>query len=134
VRFASICLLAAAASGADLSGIWTGQIIGRFDEVQDLAFRFVQNGPVLTGKMYGEIESQPVNEGKIEGDQITFMIGTEMNGGRSRFLYTGTIKDDDLHLTRQRILPPDAPDTDENRKRRVPQQIVLKRLISESSR
>jgi hypothetical protein len=123
-----------AAAGAllagDLSGIWMGQITGRFDEVQDLAFRFSQNGSVLTGKMYGEIESQPVNEGKIEGEQVTFIVGTEMNGGRNRFLYIGTVKDGELHLTRQRLLPPDAPDSEENRKRRVPQKITLRRLIA----
>jgi hypothetical protein len=71
--------------GADLSGIWTGQIAGRFDEVQDITFRFSQSGSAVSGKIYGEIESQPVNEGNIAGDQITFMVGSEMNGGRNRF-------------------------------------------------
>lgn len=127
-----LALLAASVLfGGDLSGIWVGQIPGRFDEVQDLAFRFAQKGSTLSGKMYGEIESQPVNEGKIDGDQITFITGTEMNGGRNRFLYTGVISNGELQLTRQRILPPDAPDSEENRKRRVPQKVVLKRLIGE---
>jgi hypothetical protein len=130
IRLLAGLLAAGAVLAGDLSGIWMGQIPGRFGEVQDLAFRFTQNGSELTGKMYGEIDSLPVNEGKIDGEQITFIVGTEMNGGRNRFLYTGTIKDGELHLTRQRLLPPDAPDSEENRKRRVPQKVTLRRLIS----
>jgi hypothetical protein len=121
---------AGALSAVDLSGIWTGQVTARFDEVQDVTFRFVQTGSGISGKMYGEIESQPVNEGRIEGDQIGFFVGTEMNGGRNRFHYSGIIQGEELHLTRQRVLPPDAPDTEENRKRRVPQKLVLKRLLA----
>ena len=64
-------------------------------------------------------------------DETSFYIGTEMNGGRNRFLYTGTLSGGEMHLNRQRILPPDAPDSEENRKRRLPQKIVLKRLIAE---
>jgi hypothetical protein len=71
-----------------------------------------------------------VSEGKIEGDQIRFLVGTEMNGGRNRFQYSGVIQGEELHLSRQRVLPPDAPDSEENRKRRVPQKLVLKRLLA----
>jgi hypothetical protein len=127
-------LLFLAAAGAlpalDLSGIWTGQVTARFGEVQDVSFRLVQTGSSIGGKMYGETESQPVSEGQLQGNQIEFIVGTEMNGGRNRFRYTGVLQGEELHLTRQRILPPDAPDTQENRQRRTPQKLVLKRLLA----
>jgi hypothetical protein len=115
--------------GGDLSGIWVGQIVaGRFGELQDVAFKFTQNGATLTGKMYGENESQIISEGKIEGDQITFRISNEMNGGQSRFLFTGMRKGDEIQLIRQRELPPG--DTNDNPNRRnLRQNFNLKRLL-----
>lgn len=123
---ACLCLFAMVLPGADLSGIWTGQLSGRYGEIQDVSFKFTQTGSVLIGKMYGESESTPIREGKIEGEQITFIIGNEMNGGQSKFTYTGTIKGSDIEITRKRELPPGEPP---NSTRAVPQKFVLKRLL-----
>ena len=40
-------LCASALLGADLTGIWVGQIPGRNGEPQDVAFKFTQNGATL---------------------------------------------------------------------------------------
>ena len=64
---------------ADIAGTWLGQIPtttatgdarGTFQQV---AFQFVQNGTKLTGKLYGDLESAPIIEGKVTDDQIEFV-------------------------------------------------------------
>jgi hypothetical protein len=102
-RLFVFCAFALTISGADLSGIWSGQIVDRNGDVQDLSFRFVQKGDALTGKMYGDNESTSIADAKITGDQITFSVTGELNGQITKFVYTGTSDGDELQLTRQRV-------------------------------
>jgi hypothetical protein len=85
-----------------VSGIWTGQLADRNGDVRDLSFRFTQSGDAVTGKMYGDNESTPISEGKISGQQMTFSVSSELNGQITTFLFTGTIKGDEIQVTRER--------------------------------
>ena len=120
-------LLAAAAYGGELDGIWIGQLPGRDGDVIDTSFKFSQTGARLTGKLYGETESLALRDGKVEAGKITFRVSNEMNGGQTRFLFTGVLKDGTIELTRTRELRPEEIG-DPNR-RSVPQTFTLKRLL-----
>jgi hypothetical protein len=93
---------------ADLSGIWLGTAStgGRRNQTQDFAFQFIQKGPVLTGKLYVDYGSTPILKGTIDGDKIAFEVvareqaGNEIN--QSVFRFTGTIKEGEIELTRER--------------------------------
>src|SRR6476620_8425932 len=91
---------------ADLAGIWIGQIPGRNGELQDIAFKFTQAGTTLGGKLYGDYQSTPITEGKISGDQVSFLvIAPEQSGNqinRTKLRFTGTIKAGEMELTRER--------------------------------
>src|SRR5260370_32228575 len=93
-------------SAAELTGIWIGQIPGRNGEMQDIAFKFTQNGTTLGGKLYGDYQSTPISEGKIAGDQITFVViapeqaGNQIN--RARLSFSGNIEAGEIELTRER--------------------------------
>lgn len=99
-------LCAGALLGAGLSGIWVGQIPGRNGEMQDIAFQFTQDGTALGGKLYGDYQSTQIVEGRISGDQVTFVViapeqaGNQINAARLHF--TGSIKAGELELTRER--------------------------------
>ncbi|MCI0364404.1 MAG: hypothetical protein L0219_11005 [Phycisphaerales bacterium] len=101
-------LLPLAAVAADLSGIWVGQIPpGRpGGDPQEIAFKFAQSGAILSGKLYGDYRSTPILEGKVTGDELTFVVfaqeqaGNQINETRLRF--TGSLKDGELELTRER--------------------------------
>ena len=92
--------------GADFAGTWMGQIPGRDGELRDVAFKFTQNGATLGGKLYGDDRSTPIVEGKVSGDQITFLVvapeqsGNQINETKLRF--TGSMKDGEIELTRER--------------------------------
>jgi hypothetical protein len=91
---------------ADLTGIWIGQIPGRNGDMQDIAFKFTQTGTTISGKLYGDYQSTPITEGKITGDQITFVViapeqaGNQIN--RARLSFSGSIQAGEIELTRER--------------------------------
>jgi len=99
-------LFASALLGADVAGVWVGQVPGRNGQPQDVAFKFTQNGTTLGGKLYGDYQSTPITEGKISGDEVAFVVvapeqsGNQINETKLRF--TGSIKDGEMELTRER--------------------------------
>jgi len=106
-------LFVAALPAADIAGTWLGQIPtttatgdarGTFQQV---AFQFIQNGTKLTGKLYGDLESAPIIEGKVTDDQIEFVvIAQEQQGNQitaTKLRFTGSLKKDgDIEITRVR--------------------------------
>jgi hypothetical protein len=95
-------MFALALAGADISGIWSAQTTDRNGDPLDISFRFAMSGDTLTGKMYGDNESTAITDAKVTGNQITFSVTTELNGQISKFVYTGTIKGDEIEATRER--------------------------------
>ena len=92
--------------GADLTGIWVGQIPTRNGEMQDVEFKLVQTGATLEGKLYGDYRSSPISDGKVTGDQVSFVVisqeqaGNQINDTRLRF--TGVLKGTEIEITRER--------------------------------
>jgi hypothetical protein len=93
---------------ADISGIWLGSGMtgGRRNQVQDIAFQFIQKGTTLTGKLYLDYGSTPLLQGTVDGDEIKFQVvareqaGNEINKVVLRF--TGTLQQGEMELTRER--------------------------------
>jgi hypothetical protein len=127
VKLLACLLFATAAFGGELDGIWVGQLPGRDGDVIDISFKFSQTGTRVTGKLYGDTESLALREGRIEAGKITFRVSNELNGGQTRFLFTGVVKNGTIELTRTRELRPEEIG-DPNR-RNVPQTFTLKRLL-----
>ena len=74
--------------------------------MQDFAFQFIQKGTTLTGKLYLDYSSTPILKGTIDGEHITFQVvareqaGNEIN--QSVLQFTGTLKDGEIEITRER--------------------------------
>ena len=120
-------LFAVALSAADVTGIWTGQVQGRNGEMQEITFRFKQTGDSLTGKMYGDNEDTPLADGKISGNQIRFAVTNEFGGGRSRFVFSGTVNGAEIELTRER--EGSRPGGDGGQRQSFKQTFKLKRML-----
>ncbi|MDQ6664698.1 MAG: hypothetical protein M3Z23_09930 [Acidobacteriota bacterium] len=115
--------------GADLSGIWTGQLTDKNGDPHDLAFQLIEKGGTITGKMYGDNESTPISEGKVSGREITFSTKSEMNGQHTTFVYSGTVDGGGIQVTRKRVEVRDIPAAKDPEKKPEPNPvIVLKRL------
>ncbi len=92
--------------GADLTGIWVGQIPTRNGDSVDIAFQFTQTGTRLSGKLYGDYKSSPIVEGIVAGELVTFVVLAEEQAGNqindSRLRFTGSLKSGEVELTRER--------------------------------
>jgi len=110
--------------GADISGVWMGRDAGRRGEPQDVAFRFTVEGEVLKGKMFGDEFDLPITDGSLSGDQVRFTVTTRnyYSGSKTVFIYTGTVKDGEMELSRERVPNPD----DKGTNRAGPSKTTLK--------
>jgi hypothetical protein len=118
-------LIHCAVFGAELAGIWMGETTGRNGEKQDIAFQFKMAKGNLAGVMFSDESDLPVEDLKVEGDTVSFSV-TNVNyysGSRLTLLYSGTLTDKEMHLTRQRKGGPAAGDRQNGK-----QEIVLKRV------
>lgn len=118
--------------GADLGGIWTGQLEGRFGEAEDISFRFVSGPKGLSGKIYNENDSTPIGEVSLEGDHLRFTVTQDLNGGLRKWAYAGIVKGRRIEMQRQRVPAPGQPAPIGTPA--PPQKFVLQRLIAAGSR
>jgi hypothetical protein len=112
---------------ADVTGIWTGQMLGRRGEKEDVAIQFKASGAEITGKLFGDEFDLPVEEASVTGEQIKFIVTTTnyYSGAKVKFSFTGTVKGDQIELTRTRIGEPAS----ENPNRAIPPQtFTIRRL------
>ena len=126
LRIASLFALNIVASAADLTGIWTGQVTARNGQT-DIVFQFKQDGSVLNGKLYGDTGDLKISEGTVSGDTFRFSIRTEGYSGKTHFIYEGSLKNGEMHLTREREDSETRANPEAKKKGR--QEIVLKKML-----
>jgi hypothetical protein len=89
-----VMVVALAASAADISGTWKGSIEtpgGSFDNT----FVLKAEGTKLTGTLQGGPGGEmKIDEGKVEGDKVSFSITMEFG----KLTYAGTFTADDMKL------------------------------------
>lgn len=91
-------LLAAAAWAADVTGTWKGDVSSPDGNTFSLTYTLKQDGTKLTGTVLGpQGDPLPLDNGKVEGDKISFSVKVDMNGGMV-FSSEGTIKGDEITL------------------------------------
>ncbi len=93
-----LALTGIAAWAADVTGVWTGTASGG-DGDYALTYTFKQDGQKLTGTITGPTDPIQIQDGKVEGDKISFWVQVDMGGGVVKFTSTGTIKGDEIVLT-----------------------------------
>lgn len=89
-----------AALAADFNGKWTAEFDTQIG-VQKYTYEFHVDGATLTGKAISEHGETEIKEGKIDGDNITFVENLNFQGMDLRIVYTGKIDGDTIKFTRQ---------------------------------
>jgi hypothetical protein len=127
-RYVAGFAIAATMFAGDLTGIWAGQMPGRRGDKEDVAFQFKVNGSTLTGKMFGDEFDLALEDASVAGNQIKFTITTTnyYSGSQVKTVFTGTIKGNEIELTRARAggAPAEGSPTRQN----VNQTFTIKRL------
>jgi opacity protein-like surface antigen len=90
---------ALAASAADISGNWKGTADFQGQTIER-TFVFKVDGSKLTGETTSELLGKStIEEGKIDGDNISFTITADFQGNAMKMTYKGKISGDAIKLT-----------------------------------
>jgi hypothetical protein len=93
----AVCVLTAVA--ADVSGKWIAQIPGRDGATQERVFMFQVSGSTLTGSISGQRGDQPIAEGKVSGDEISFVVVRKFQEREMRTTYKGKVSGNEIKFT-----------------------------------
>jgi hypothetical protein len=105
IAFLSVCFVFAALSlawAAGVDGKWTAQVPGRGGQTRESTFTFKAEGEKLTGTVSGMQGDNPISDGKISGDEISFTLKLNFQGNEITFLYKGKVSGDEIKMTRTR--------------------------------
>src|SRR5258708_3628700 len=80
---------------ADPTGAWTGDQPGRDGNSYHITFKLKADGDKLTGTMQGDQFEQPIQNGEIHGDEISFKVHLEFGNGID-LKYTGKVGADKI--------------------------------------
>ena len=93
--------LSIAAFAASVDGKWTAEVPGRGGNTATTTFTFKADGSTLTGTVANQRGENPIQNGKVEGDNISFEQVLNFNGNEMRLNYKGTVKGDTIEMTRE---------------------------------
>ena len=93
------------AQAGGVSGAWQAE----FDSpvgIQKYTYQLKAEGEKLTGKAIGQIgtekrDATEIKDGKVKGDEISFVEMLNFNGTELRIEYSGKLKGDEIKLTRK---------------------------------
>jgi hypothetical protein len=97
--FTLMALFALAASAADISGNWKGTAEGPNGAIER-TFTFKQDGAKLTGETNSQFTGKStIENGKVEGDTISFTITAKFQDNEMKLTYKGKITGDTIKLS-----------------------------------
>ena len=88
---ALLLVLAFTAVAADISGKWVAQVPGRQGNMQEQTFTFKVDGGKLTGTLTGPRGDQEISDGKVSGDDVSFVIIRKFQEMEMKSVYTGKV-------------------------------------------
>jgi hypothetical protein len=104
-----LSLFAVTAVAADISGNWTSEAPGRDGTPQVTKYAFTVSGTTLTGKITsnrgGQDVVQDISEGKISGEDISFVTVREGQNGTMKTNFKGKVAGSEIKLTREMVMP-----------------------------
>jgi hypothetical protein len=94
---AALGLFTVSAFAAAIDGKWTATTEGQ-NGPMTTTFTLKADGDKLTGTITGRNGEAPIEDGKIDGNNVSFVRTMERNGEKMQMKYTGTLAGDELKL------------------------------------
>ena len=91
--------LCASVLAAGIDGKWESERPGRDGQPMKTTYEFQSNGSELTGKIISSRGETPISEGKIDGDNVSFVVVRSFGGNEMKQIYKGKVAGDELTLT-----------------------------------
>jgi hypothetical protein len=101
MAIALVGLLAAVAAAAPIDGKWKAEMTTPDGQVRTTNFTFKADGDKLTGSVSGRQGDTPITDGKISGDDISFVVVRNFGGEERKMQYKGKLSGDEIKLTVQ---------------------------------
>lgn len=98
----SLLAFCGAALAADATGKWTAEVPGRGGDPQQVTFNLKAEGDKLTGTVTMPFGESEISDGKVDGDNISFVQKLEFNGNSFEILYKGKVAAAEIRFTRER--------------------------------
>jgi hypothetical protein len=93
-------IFSAPALPADVQGTWKGILNTPNGAIETtFVFKMVEgklNGSVVLGEQFGEA---PITDGKVDGDNISFLVVRDFGNGELRLNYKGVVKGEEIRFT-----------------------------------
>ena len=92
--------LLASVWAADIIGKWFAQVPGRQGTVQTV-FTFRVDGTALLGTVSNPQGETAISQGRINGDEISFVVIRNPGGNETKLVYRGKVAGDQIKFTRE---------------------------------
>jgi hypothetical protein len=91
---------------ADVTGKWVMQMPSRQGGTSETTFEFKAEGTALTGTMASAPgEPTAISEGKVDGDNISFVVVRKRNDMEIKTVWKGKVSGDEIKFTREFQMP-----------------------------
>ncbi len=87
------------ALAADVNGKWSAEMPGRGGNSRQMIMTLKADGATLTGTVSGPRGDTDIQDGKVDGDNISFSVVREFNGNSFKLNYSGKVNGDEIHFT-----------------------------------
>ncbi len=91
-----LAMLAPVATAADVSGKWVSEMKTPDGQVRTSTFEFKADGEKLTGTVGGSRGSAEISDGKISGDDISFVVVRKFQEREVKMQYKGKVSGDEI--------------------------------------
>ncbi len=98
--------LLATAWAANVDGKWVAQTPGRDGGTSETTFVFKADGTALTGTVTTPRGEDPITEGKVNGDEISFVVVRKFGENEMKINWKGKVAGDEITFTREFQMPP----------------------------
>ena len=88
------------AAAADPSGPYKAEMQGRNGNTQSITINLKADGSNLTGSITTPRGDNPISDGKVDGDNVSFSQKMSLNGNDMVIKYKGKIEGDTIKFTR----------------------------------
>lgn len=102
----AVLALLVSAWAADVTGKWVAQTPGRDGSASETTFNLKVEGAALTGTVTTSRGESAISEGKVSGDEISFVIIRKMGENEMKTLWKGKVAGDEITFTREFQMPP----------------------------
>ena len=87
---------------AGVDGKWVAQVPGQGGQTRETTFNFKAEGDKLTGTVSGRQGDNPISDGTIKGDEISFTQKINAQGNEIKITYKGKVSGDEIKFVRTR--------------------------------